>query len=88
VDWYNIQILCLPSLLLCGQDNTKDLSGWSYRPIAVFPDWPNQAWYGAFLDIIIKRIFLPPSLEGGKQGEPGPGCNNNTYIVMGNKNTK
>jgi len=33
VDWHNIQFYAFPPFSCVARDNTKDLSGWSYRPI-------------------------------------------------------
>ena len=59
VDWHDIQFYAFPPFSCVARTIQKICQDGAIG-LLVVSDWPNQPWYGAFLDIIIKRIFLPP----------------------------
>ena len=59
IDWGNIDFYAFPPFSCITrviQKIWKDKA----KGILVVPDWPNQPWYGHFLNIIVKEVILYP----------------------------
>ena len=58
VDWKNIEFYAFPPFS-CIPRVIQKIWNDKATGILIVPNWPNQPWYGQFLELIVKEITLP-----------------------------